>query len=425
MSAPDGGFSWGGPVGWLYTAFQLGRRPRSRYDRVAAVCNKYGANSPECAAKKAQFPQAGERYENTVRFIGGAVEQAVRSGLIGARGRGGSPADIPPEREPPPRPGGIVAQLPPVVVTGTIGGIGGPVTLEGVVAPGRTWAWRILSGALKAIPKKLPRRAPRRFPRRAPAKPGRTNPAAPPRRGPMRRTRPARQPDQPRVMPGQPVIPVPGPMFPGRPGNPPALPNPAQSPARSPTAAPVPAPNPRPGRSPGEPPPRETEVSPNAPISPAPVSPTVPRPGSYPRPAPGPTPTPRPGPASRPAAPPAPAPLPVWRVIPWLPLSPGSKPASWPKWRLSPRPSPSPAGQPSPLSPPLTGIEPGGVASPLTQPVPRSEPCESAQQRQRKKRKRRKRRTVCYRGTYRETATGLMKWKKERVSCRPSSAKRP
>lgn len=71
-----------------------------------------------------------------------------------------------------------------------------------------------------------------------------------------------------------------------------------------------------------------------------------------------------------------------------------------------------PSPQPSPAPFPLTGFQGAGV---------RSGKCECPPKRPRKPKQRR---TVCYRGSYVETATGLRKTKREKVPCQPSSARR-
>lgn len=258
------------------------------------------------------------------------------------------------------------------------------------------WAW------LLALPKRIPRPF-RRRPRRAPSP--RPNPAVP---GPSRRGRPFRP--RRRRRPGQPVLPVPGPMFPGLPGNPPVPAGPAPSP-RSPTVTPRPAsPGPTPS-SPSDPPPGG---SPNVPMpvptpQPAPApgrSSPVPVPRRDPGTAPGTSPVGRPGPRPRPSPVPVtpPVPGPSWWPLPFAPPRLNPDKLSW--------------------APPGTGLTPNnppGVGY-AEVPQPQPEPCRETA-RQRKRKRKRKLRTECYRGTYTETATGLLKRKKEKIPCRRSRKK--
>lgn len=86
----------------------------------------------------------------------------------------------------------------------------------------------------------------------------------------------------------------------------------------------------------------------------------------------------------------------------------GDFPLPEPGARPRPNPSPSPSPGPQPLVPPLT------LTQPVALPFAASNRCDCKQQ---KKRKPRNPRTVCYRGTYVETASGLSKTRKEEVSC--------
>lgn len=267
----------------------------------------------------------------------------------------------------------------------------GPLGVEPVPAPGR-------------IPRPTPRRRPQR----------RFNPAAPPTRTPQRG--PTTRPTRPRIRPGQPVIPVPGPMFPGRPGNPP-FPAPPQPSPRSPTVTPRPAaPEPAPGRSRPEPPPRGT---PNETVPmPAPTA-TPGQPAPLPEPERGTGPAGRPAPASRPApATSSPAPSP-WKqigdLLQWIVPAPNLSPRTTPRTRWSTR---SNQGQD------LTALNQPSVGY-AQQPEPQPEPCrETARRNQRRrKRKKPKERTVCYRGTYYENPRGLTKRRKEKIPCRRSRKK--
>lgn len=266
-----------------------------------------------------------------------------------------------------------------------------------------------LAVLVRAIAKVVPRKTPTRprpwQPRRAPTR--RTNPAAPPGRGPGRR--PVRRRERgPRVTPGQPVIPVPGPMFPNLPGNPPA-PARVSPPRRSPTPAPIspPAPAPLPG-SPGEPPPG---VSPNEPM---------------PMPAPTPTRAPEPKPNAPGSPRPAPRPASPGRPKPATSPAPRTRPLTRPSWWPSAVPFPGTRLVTRPATRPLTSLQPRGVSSSQLQPSPGpstlQDQCRELE-RQRRRRRKRKPRTVCYRGTYRELSNGLIKRRKEKVPCRPSRKK--
>lgn len=145
----------------------------------------------------------------------------------------------------------------------------------------------------------------------------------------------------------------------------------------------------------------------------------------------------------RPGAAPALAPV----LLPLGGLQPGTMPAvrgapkAAPKPGLAPAPAfavgPKPAVRPF-LTPGLgTGtypiVAPGspyGLASPLFAPKPleatQTEPgvaasptdCQATKTGQQKKKQKKKSRNVCWRGTYEERKSGLLKWKKERIACR-------
>lgn len=104
-------------------------------------------------------------------------------------------------------------------------------------------------------------------------------------------------------------------------------------------------------------------------------------------------------------------------------------PLPLPRPFITPQPRPRPADRPRPTSPAPVGPGGGGIIAfptppatptgaldplPQPQPVPVEDPC--AQQR-RAKRKQRKPRTVCWKGTYIERASGTSKLKRVRVDC--------
>lgn len=83
----------------------------------------------------------------------------------------------------------------------------------------------------------------------------------------------------------------------------------------------------------------------------------------------------------------------------------------------APRPRPRPAA-PAPTPLPIGSALPIGGAQlqplPEPQPVPKEDPCEE----QRKKaKKKRSPRTVCWKGTYLEKSSGLVKHRRVRVDC--------
>lgn len=81
--------------------------------------------------------------------------------------------------------------------------------------------------------------------------------------------------------------------------------------------------------------------------------------------------------------------------------------------------SPFPLPAPAPAAAPLTAFN-AAVAQSPAQDLDRQ-----CRERAKQKRKPKKKRTVCYRGTYTETASGLFKRRKEKIKCRASSRKKP
>lgn len=158
------------------------------------------------------------------------------------------------------------------------------------------------------------------------------------------------------------------------------------APVRIPSAVPSPALLPLPG------------IGPNAVPAPGPVA--TPAPGGltrvrpFPLQSPGPVSTPRPQPRQdprrKPLARPLPAPLPAPLPSPLSPLSPIG----------------------SPVSPILTGLQPQAVPSPGAE----ANPCKCPKQ-SKPKRKKRQPRTKCFRGTYQELRSGLIKHRKEEIPC--------
>jgi hypothetical protein len=140
-------------------------------------------------------------------------------------------------------------------------------------------------------------------------------------------------------------------------------------------------------------------VEPFTPSVPAPFAPGAPAPFA----------PPAPFPTEFPFAPPAPAPFPTG--IPFAP------------------PSVGPGSTPFPFLPPLPGLTPFNPTGVGYNPLPAqfAQPAKPPSDQDRcrctaeKKRKRKKRedRKVCWQGTYREMARGVIKHRKERVSCRP------
>jgi len=217
----------------------------------------------------------------------------------------------------------------------------------------------------------------------------------------------------PRPAPYQPpeLLPVPAPVF---------APTPAPLPAPTPTPRPIPQPYssptspnpfwwlaPIPGQWSPRPRPRDPAPSPVTPPTVEPFTPSIPAP--FAPGAPAPFAPPAPLPTQFPFAPPAPAPLPT--QFPFAP------------------PSVGPGSTPFPFLPPLPGLTPFNPTGVGYNPLPAqfAQPakppndqdrcrCTSEKKRKRKKREDRK---VCWQGTYREMARGVIKHRKERVSCRP------
>lgn len=118
-------------------------------------------------------------------------------------------------------------------------------------------------------------------------------------------------------------------------------------------------------------------------------------------------------------------PDPVAQPIPW------ETPFDEPLPRAEPAPAPAPRARPPVVAPPTVlpigpyggePLAPALMPSPelATPPVfsrPPADPCNCQESKPKKKRKK-KPRSVCYRGTYTERATGLQKRRRERVDCK-------
>jgi hypothetical protein len=128
----------------------------------------------------------------------------------------------------------------------------------------------------------------------------------------------------------------------------------------------------------------------------------LPGPGTFASPATRPRPRPNPTPGVRPQPQPNPG------VNPYAPTIPN--PAPFP----APRATPAPA---SPVPRPGVGPTPTLNPSPGPQPTSQAQQCKCSNQKSKQKRKKRKDRTTCYRGTYVETARGLSKSPKEKITC--------
>jgi len=210
----------------------------------------------------------------------------------------------------------------------------------------------------------------------------------------------------PRPVPYQPpeILPIPAPVFAPTPA---PLPKPVPSPYSSPGnpnprwwLAPIPGqwtPRARP-RDPSPLPVAPPTVEPFTPSTPAPFAPNAPAPFA----------PPQVFPTEFPFAPPAPTPLPT--QIPFAP------------------PSVSPGATTFPFLPPLPGLTPFNPTGVGYNPLPAqfAQPAKPPNDQNRcrcttekKKRKKREDRKVCWQGTYREMARGVIKHRKERVSCRP------
>lgn len=208
----------------------------------------------------------------------------------------------------------------------------------------------------------------------------------------------------------------------------------------SPWFVPYDAPLAEPDPSPPGAPPRDTPLAPATPLDPdeddpvwpepAPRIPLVPwlfpdlfpniftDPGNPFLPSPTPTFDPVGSPIGDPFAPPVPTPGPTPSAVPYdepIPLIPGIPTLPF---------VPTTPALPSPLTPGMPAIDPGpalfadplGFGNPQT-PRDNCPPCADGTQ-PKKKRKKRQPRTECWRGTYRETAKGLIKNRGDRVPCR-------
>lgn len=159
-----------------------------------------------------------------------------------------------------------------------------------------------------------------------------------------------------------------------------------------------------------------------SPVSPG-IAPVVAPLGDTPAVQPGPQPTPRRKPTPRPKPQrmprPAASPSPLSDVYFSQPLlNPTPRPTEAPQFNPfpeaqpipQPRPRPQPTPSPKPNPKPLTAVNPFPVSSPQ----PNQDKCKCPKP---KKRKERKQRSECHKGTYVETATGLIKNPSETISC--------
>jgi len=195
-------------------------------------------------------------------------------------------------------------------------------------------------------------------------------------------------------------------------------PAPAPTPTFTPTLDPFPIELPMP-----QPFPIPAPLAPPAPFAPPPGIPfapptTIPTPVRPTAPLPIPTPvglpSPFPTPTGNPLAQPFPAPTGDPFPVPGTPTFPQT-----------------PTGLPTPTTPPRPAAPPSSLASPFQPPSPFADPFKAPpRQRNRdckcppkKKPEKKKPRTICYRGSYREYANGLAKFRKERISCQPSKSK--
>ena len=170
--------------------------------------------------------------------------------------------------------------------------------------------------------------------------------------------------------------------------------------------------------------PRQPVILEPFPFDPPFFYPSVPHPGDLPRPGDRVDPLvdpldpldpfPDPGLTPRPVPRPTPIPTPFFSPFPVPDLVPQPTPRPTPRPPATPRPGTGliPTWSPTP------GLfaDPGMFAQPN---VPRPKDCPPcAETKERKKRKKREPRIECYRGTYTELASGLIKRRKERVPCR-------
>lgn len=357
-------------------------------------------------------------------YGGGGGQEADSGG--GAPGGGAlqPPAPPPPPTEPvAPRPPPAAPEIPEVVVAAPKPAPTPPKPALPIFVPSPDSSGQQFLGTVVAA---LPRRAPaprrRPVPRRTKPAPRRTRPQRPSTPRPAPRFTPAQPLPRPSTVPlgARILAPLSGAIAAGvaallyspalgpddeYPGNRPMFPFPALPPGEQPRERPQPSPIYQPGII-GE----VTIPAPRAPLAPlpsplgmpdllpvgAPVSYLpFPIPGSRPSPMPGLVPTPRPRPVDVPGLP-----LAIPEIFPLASPLPAPAPAA-------PRPAPSPSPFPNPLSP----------QQPELAPSPQQAGCRCPQQ-SKPKRKQRKDRAVCRKGTYIETAKGLIKQPKETVKCR-------
>lgn len=357
---------------------------------------------------------------------GGGGGQEADSGGSGSGGAAITPQPPPP----PPRPAPPVPQaprapapapeIPEVVVRAPAAP---PKPALPIFVPAPDYGGQPSLGTVVAA---LPRRAPaprrRPVPRRTKPAPRRTRPQRPSTPRPAPRFTPSRPLPAPSTIPlGVRILaPLTGAIAAGvaallyspalgpddeYPGNKPMFPFPALPPGEQPRERPQPTPIYQPGII-GE----VTIPAPRAPLAPLPsplgmpdllpigapmVNFPLPIPGARPAPMPGLVPTPRPRPVDVPGLP-----LAIPEIFPVA--SPLPRPAP-----SSPRPTPTPSPNPFPLSP----------QQPELMPSPQQAGCRCPQQ-SKPKRKQRKDRAVCRKGTYVETARGLIKQPKEQIKCR-------
>lgn len=133
--------------------------------------------------------------------------------------------------------------------------------------------------------------------------------------------------------------------------------------------------------------------------------------------------SPEPRRVSEPAPSPRPRPQPSPELVPSPATNPRGNPA--PEFLPAPGPSagPRPGFGPSPIKPPKTWELPDPAPKPTTNPDPCD--CGKGKGKDKKKKKKRKKRKECWRGTFTETATGLIKRRREKISCKTGKPNKP